>query len=133
MTQNNRVLGASVGRLEDHGLLTGSARFIDDLQLSGVLSAAFVRSPYAHATVNGIDTEQAAKTPGVVAVYTLSDLQPWLTDTRMAAGLPSRSFRLNVNPGVLAGDEVAYAGEPVALVIAASPACCRRRRRPGGS
>ena len=120
MTQNNRVLGASVGRLEDHGLLTGSARFIDDLQLSGVLSAAFVRSPYAHATVNGIDTEQAAKTPGVVAVYTLSDLQPWLTDTRMAAGLPSRSFRLNVNPGVLAGDEVAYAGEPVALVIAAS-------------
>ena len=120
MTQNNRVLGASVGRLEDHGLLTGSARFIDDLQLSGVLSAAFVRSPYAHAMVNGIDTEQALKTPGVVAVYTLSDLQPWLTDTRMAAGLPSRSFRLNANPGVLAGDEVAYAGEPVALVIAAS-------------
>ena len=120
MARNSSVLGASVNRLEDHGLLTGSARFIDDLQLSGTLHAAFVRSPYAHATVNGIDTEEAAKTPGVAAVYTLADLQPWLTDTRMAVALPSSSYRLDVNPGVLAGDEVAYAGEPVALVIAVS-------------
>ncbi len=117
---HNNVLGTSVRRLEDRGLLTGSARFIDDLQLSGTLSAAFVRSPYAHALVNGIDTEAASQAPEVVAVFTLSDLAPWLTDTRLAAGLPSGSFRLKVNPAVLAGDEVVYVGEPVAVVIAAS-------------
>lgn len=110
----------SVRRLEDHGLLTGSARFVDDLQLPGTLCAAFVRSPYGHALVNRTNTEQAAKAPGVVAVLTLSDLQPRLTDTRMATGLPSRSLRLDVKPGVLAGDEVVYAGEPVAVVIAGS-------------
>ena len=120
MTQNSRVLGASVRRLEDCGLLTGSARFIDDLQLPGSLSAAFVRSPYGHALVKRINTGEASQTPGVVAVYTLSDLQPSLTDTRMAAGLPGSSFRLDVKPGVLAGNEVVYAGEPVAVVIAAS-------------
>ena len=120
MTQKNNVLGASIGRLEDYGLLTGSARFIDDLQLSGTLHAAFVRSPYSHAMVNGIETGEAANTPGVAAVYTLADLQPRLTGARMAAGLPSRSYRLDVNPGVLAGNEVAYAGEPVAVVVAVS-------------
>ena len=120
MSQNSRVLATTVRRLEDYGLLTGSARFVDDLQLPGTLCAAFVRSPYGHALVNLINTEQAAKAPGVVAVHTLSDLQPLLTDTRMATGLPSRSFRLDVKPGVLGGDEVVYAGEPVAVVIACS-------------
>ena len=114
------MLGASVNRLEDHGLLTGSARFVDDLQLSGTLSAAFVRSPYAHAWIEQINTEEALKMSGVVAVYTLSDLKPWLTATRLATGLPSGSYRLKVNPGVLAGDEVVYVGEPVAVVIAIS-------------
>ena len=120
MTPNNSVLGASVSRLEDHGLLTGQSRFIDDLQLPGTLSAAFVRSPYGHALINGVNTEAACQVPGVAAVYTLTDLQPWLTDTRMATGLPSNSFRLDVNPRVLAADEVVYVGEPIAVVIATS-------------
>lgn len=110
----------SVRRLEDHGLLTGSARFVDDLQLPETLCAAFVRSPYGHSLVNQINTEEALKLPEVIAVYTLSDLRPRLTGTRMATGLPSRSLRLDVKPGVLAGDEVVYAGEPVAVVIACS-------------
>ncbi len=120
MTHNGRVLGASVGRLEDYGLLTGQARFIDDLQLPGALSAAFVRSPYSHALITGINTQAAFQIPGVAAVYTLSDLRPRLTDTRMDTGLPSSSFRLDARPGVLAADEVVYVGEPVAVVIAAS-------------
>ena len=120
MTPNNSVLGASVSRLEDHGLLTGQSRFIDDLQLPGTLSAVFVRSPYGHALINGVNTEAACQVPGVIAVYTLTDLQPWLTDTRMATGLPSNSFRLDVNPRVLAADEVVYVGEPIAVVIATS-------------
>ena len=120
MTQNNSVLGAPVGRLEDHGLLTGQARFIDDLQLPGTLSAAFVRSPYSHALITGINTQTALQIPGVAAVYTLSDLKHRLTGTRMDTGLPSSSFRLDARPGVLAADEVVYVGEPVAVVIAAS-------------
>ncbi len=120
MTENSSVLGAPVGRLEDHGLLTGQARFVDDLRLPGSLCAAFVRSPYSHALINGISTQAALQIPGVAAVYTLSDLQPRLTGTRMATGLPSSSIRLDVKPGVLAADEVVYVGEPVAVVIAAS-------------
>lgn len=119
-TPNDSYPGAPVRRLEDYGLLTGSARFVDDLQLPGTLCAAFVRSPYGHALVNWTNTEEAARAPGVVAVHTLSDLQPRLTGTRMATGLPSRSLRLDVKPAVLAGDEVVYAGEPVAVVIACS-------------
>ena len=79
MSQNSMVLGAPVPRLEDYGLLTGSARFVDDLQLPGTLCAAFVRSPYGHARVNRTNTEEAAEAPGVVAAHTLSDLQPQLT------------------------------------------------------
>ena len=120
LTPGARVLGESVRRLEDHGLLTGNARFIADLHLPGTLCAAFVRSPYSHALINEINTETAAQAPGVVAVYTLTDLEPRLTSARLAAGLPSGSFRLKVDPAVLAGDEVVYVGEAVAVVIAAS-------------
>ena len=120
LTPSGRVLGKSVRRLEDHGLLTGNARFIADLHLPGALSAAFVRSPYSHALINEIDTEAAAQAPGVVAVYSLTDLEPRLTSARLAAGLPSGSYRLKVDPAVLAGDEVVYVGEAVAVVIAAS-------------
>ena len=120
LSPSDRVLGKSVSRLEDHGLLTGNARFIADLHLPGALSAAFVRSPYSHALINKIDTETAAQAPGVVAVYSLADLAPRLTSARLAAGLPSGSYRLKVDPAVLAGDEVVYVGEAVAVVIAAS-------------
>ncbi len=120
MIPKNSGSGAPVRRLEDHDLLTGRARFVDDLQLPETLCAAFVRSPYSHALVNRINSEEAAKVPGVTAILTLSDLQPLLTNTRMATGLPSNSIRLDVKPQVLAGDEVVYAGEPVAVVIACS-------------
>ena len=61
-------IGARVPRLEDHALLTGSARFVDDIVSPGVLHAAFVRSPHPHALIRGIDAGAARAMPGVVAV-----------------------------------------------------------------
>ena len=63
-----RVLGARVKRLEDPRLLTGQGRYLDDIRLPGLLHAAFVRSPHAHARLSGVDASAALEVPGVVAV-----------------------------------------------------------------
>src|SRR5262245_43869271 len=118
--------GARTARVEDPALLTGKGRFIDDIALPGTLSAVFVRSPHAHATINSIDTRAARALPGVHAVYTLDDLMPHLTSERTPlgqsvreiAGLASRSLRENITPFVLVRDEVCYVGDPIAVVIA---------------
>jgi carbon-monoxide dehydrogenase large subunit len=120
MKSSNSPLGASINRLEDPALLTGEAHFVDDIQLPGTLAAVFVRSPYAHAVIEAIDTAPAAALPGVHAVYSIEDLRPYLASESMAIGLPSSSYRLEVNPRVLAAREVTYVGEPVTVVIADS-------------
>ena len=70
-----RYLGAHVKRLEDPRLLTGGGRFLDDLTLPGLLHAAFLRSPFAHAKITSIDVSAARATPGVVAVFTGDDMR----------------------------------------------------------
>src|SRR6266481_6041963 len=77
--QTTRYIGQSIKRLEDRPLLTGAGRFVADLQFSGMLEAAFVRSPHAHAAIRGIDTSGARRYPGVHAVLTLADLAPLLS------------------------------------------------------
>ena len=69
-----RFFGAPVKRNEDRRLLTGQALFIDDVELPGMLHAAFLRSQVAHARIKRIDVSRALKRPGVVAVYTADDL-----------------------------------------------------------
>ena len=66
--------GARVTRLEDPALLSGRGRFVDDVKITGVLQACFVRSPYAHARVHGIDAKAALAIPGVHAVIAANDL-----------------------------------------------------------
>ncbi len=68
--------GARVARLEDPALLTGRARFVDDIKLAGTLEACFVRSPHPHARIRAIDTTAARAMPGVHAVLTADDLPP---------------------------------------------------------
>ena len=119
-------LGASVLRIEDPLLLTGRGTYIDDIKIPGTLSAAFVRSPHAHAGIGRIDTSVARALPGVHAVYTLADLRPHLTSERTPlgqsirelVGLASRALREDITPFVLARDEVCYVGDPIAVVIA---------------
>jgi carbon-monoxide dehydrogenase large subunit len=109
-------IGAPIRRKEDVRFLTGTATYVDDIKLAGMLHAAVLRSPHAHAWVRGIDTTRALAMPGVTAVYTWDDI------AALAKPIPIRVFAL---PGLerclqypLARDKVRYVGEPVAVVIA---------------
>jgi carbon-monoxide dehydrogenase large subunit len=105
------ILGNPVRRREDPRLVSGHGRYVDDVPAEGGLVAVFVRSPYAHARVNGIDTSAAASMPGVAGVYTDASL-----------GLrPAKGFPAVPDPFVrpfLARDVVRFVGEPVAVVVA---------------
>src|SRR5262249_58451884 len=69
------VVGTRVLRREDAPILTGRARYIDDLVIHGAYSARLVRSPYAHARIVSIDTSGAAAMDGVIGVFTGADLR----------------------------------------------------------
>jgi carbon-monoxide dehydrogenase large subunit len=122
-------VGASVRRKEDPRLITGSSTYIDDLQLVGMVHVAIVRSPHAHARINGIDSSAALAMPGVVAVITAADLAPVLQSKYSGQGggggpaaeggglaEPSSIPEPPVEP--LALKKVRYVGEPVAAVVA---------------
>jgi carbon-monoxide dehydrogenase large subunit len=111
-----RLTGTSVRRVEDRRLLTGRGRFVDDVRLPGMLHAAFVRSPHAHARLLGVDTSEALAVPGVQAVLTDADLRALVADLD-----PTQMPNL-VAPAhpALAREKVRFVGEPVAVVIAES-------------
>ena len=69
----NVKIGQSVLRNEDFRFLTGQGTYIDDIRVDGLTHAAFLRSPHAHATINGIDTSAAEALTGVLAVVTGAD------------------------------------------------------------
>ncbi len=111
-------LGASVLRIEDLPLLTGSARFAADLSLRHQLHMRVVRSPVAYGKISGIDVSGAFSLPGVEAVWTAAD----------ALDIPVIDFRMPMISGVdsyrqpvLAREFVHYVGEPVAVVLAEDP------------
>src|SRR5258708_32658867 len=110
--------GARVTRLEDPALLSGRGRFVDDVKLSGVLHACFVRSPYAHARVHGIDAKAALAMPGVHAVIAANDLPDPMSRQAMPMLLPNPSISALCTQHALARAEVYYVGQPVAVVIA---------------
>ena len=109
-------------RVEDATLLRGRGRFVDDIALPGLLHASFVRSPVAHARLNGIDVGAARALPGVRAVFTYRDLRPVIGYDRIPLALPVAAIRHHVDPSWLAEKELCFAGEPVAVVVAESRA-----------
>ena len=115
-------MGRPVLRLEDGKLLRGGGRFIDDIELPGLLHACFVRSPVAHARLTGVDKDKARALPGVRAVLTYRELRPHLTCDRVPLALPVPAVRFHVDPHYLAHDELCYVGEPMALAVAESRA-----------
>jgi aerobic carbon-monoxide dehydrogenase large subunit len=115
----SELIGARVGRLEDWALLTGSARFVDDLASPGVLDAAFARSPHPHALVRGVDATAARALPGVIAVLSLDDLAPVLKQRRMMRTSNSGTRLDQSWAFALANGEVSFVGEPVAIIVAA--------------
>jgi carbon-monoxide dehydrogenase large subunit len=111
-------VGQPLKRKEDPRLITGRAKYVDDLTPAGTLWCSFVRSTEAHAKITSIDTSEAKAAPGVVAVYTGEDL----ADLGIGGALPMAW----VPPGVevrnhdhwpLAVGEVNHVGDPVAVVI----------------
>ena len=104
------ILGTRVLRTEDPALLTGSARYLNDLDLPGKLHAVFVRSEVAHATLGPVHTEDALATPGVVAVLTAAEL-----------GVAPHHGFVVVHPDFarppLADGVVRFVGEAIAIVV----------------
>src|SRR5271169_600878 len=117
-----RFFGAPIKRNEDKKLLTGQALFIDDVELPGMLHAAFLRSQVAHARIKHIDVSRARKHPGVVAVYTADDLGPyWKPGPLLVPPPPISGIVFNPRTQVpLAKDKVRHVGEPLAVVLAQS-------------
>src|SRR5262245_9578632 len=114
------LLGRSVPRLEDAKLLRGAGRFVDDLDLPGLLHATFVRSPIAHGRIRRVEATKARALPGVQSILTHAELRPGLACDRIPLALPLPAIRFHVDPYALARDEVCYVGEPIALVVAES-------------
>ncbi|MDW3213694.1 MAG: xanthine dehydrogenase family protein molybdopterin-binding subunit [Ilumatobacteraceae bacterium] len=105
------ILGNRVTRTEDPGLLTGSRRYVGDLELDRPLHAVFVRSDIAHGTINSIDVDEARSMPGVVAVWTATDL-----DVAPHHGFAKIDDAFVRPP--LATDKVRFVGEAYAVVFA---------------
>ena len=112
-----RVFGSGIRRREDPRLLTGTARYTGDMTLPGMVHAAVLRSPHAHARIRGIDVSRAQQAPGVVAVFTGADTDAGLKCIPCAWLLPNAG--LNIAPyKAIAIDVVRYVGDAVAVVVA---------------
>ena len=112
MSAGRRWVGTAVPRKEDEALLTGRARFIDDMEpVPGLRHAALLRSPHPHAEIRSIDVSRAAACPGVYGVLTGADI------AAATRPIPS-AVRVPIDYYPIAVDKVRYAGEPVALVAA---------------
>jgi carbon-monoxide dehydrogenase large subunit len=112
-------VGKSRLRKEDARLITGRTRWTDNISLPGMLHLAVLRSPMAHARIVKIDTSAALSMPGVVAVYTATDLDPDGTIALPCAWPITPDMKHPRRP-VLAVDRVNFAGEGVAVVLAMS-------------
>ncbi len=110
-------IGHSVRRKEDDRFIQGAGRYLDDIQLPGMLHMAILRSPIAHGRILSIDTSEAEATDGVVAVVTGEMLA--------AHGLAWMPTLSGDTQAVLATDKVRYQGQEVAAVIATDPYVAR--------
>ncbi len=113
------MIGSRLPRLEDHALLTGRGRFVDDVAIAEPLHAAFVRSPHPHALILAVRAAAAQALPGVFAVLTLDDLASAMARRRMVRTSNSGTPLDRCWAFALADGEVSYVGEPVAIVLAA--------------
>jgi carbon-monoxide dehydrogenase large subunit len=121
-------VGAAVRRKEDFRFITGKGQYTDDISRPGETRAVFVRSPHAHAKIKAVDTSTASKMPGVLAVLTGAELAVdkvgnlicgWMIHSK--DGSP---MKMAPHPAIAAG-KACYVGDPVAVVVAETPAQAR--------
>jgi carbon-monoxide dehydrogenase large subunit len=120
VSSRNAYVGSPIERLEDHRLLRGEGKFVGDIAAPGMLHAAILRSPVAHARIAAIDVAAALASPGVRAVLTERDIDGPVPviDTRVLAVPEIAPY---AQP-VIARGTVRYVGEPIAVVVAGSAA-----------
>ena len=132
-TEAQRYVGGGVLRKEDPELITGQARFIDDITLPGMVWLGIVRSPYAHARITSVDVTRARAAEGVVAAFSGADLKDeWAAALPCAWPIQTRSFPTPTdedarmpNHWPLATEKVRFAGDGVAVVVADSRAAAK--------
>ena len=112
-----KFIGDRLLRKEDPRLVQGQGRYVGDITLPGMLHAAIVRSPHAHARIVAIDTSRALEAPGVAGVLTFADLGD---AARAFAIVPLHAALRGKNFSMLAGDRARFVGEAVAVVLAES-------------
>jgi aerobic carbon-monoxide dehydrogenase large subunit len=111
-----RLFGAPIKRREDPRLLSGQGRYVDDIDLPGMLHAAVLRSPHAHARIRAIDVGDVLALEGVLNVLTHEDVQ--LPGGRTPLLIPHDALARGRTQYVLAKDQVNYVGEAIAVVVA---------------
>ncbi len=109
--QRGPWVGRAIRRREDTAPLTGTGTFVDDVKLPGMLHAAVLRSPFAHAVIRSVDTGAASEMPGVVAVLSGAD-------ARRYVGAAAAFCNEPIEQDAIAVDRVRFAGEAVAVVAA---------------
>ncbi|MCB1365243.1 MAG: xanthine dehydrogenase family protein molybdopterin-binding subunit [Rhodobacteraceae bacterium] len=120
--------GQPVRRVEDVRFLTGQGRYVEDIAPEGALHALVFRSPVAHARIVALDVAAARAAPGVHLVLTLADMEAAGIDVAMAATvIDNRDGTRGAAPErpMLARDRVRFVGEPVAMIVAETPAQAR--------
>ena len=113
------TFGSGIRRREDPRLITGTATYTDDIVVPGMLHAAMLRSPYAHARIQSIDTSAAEAASGVVAVFTHKDTDGEIAPAPCAWLLPNSGLSI-ADYHCIAKDTVRYVGDIVAVVVAES-------------
>jgi carbon-monoxide dehydrogenase large subunit len=121
-----RYVGGGVLRKEDPELVTGQGRYVDNISLPGMLWMGVVRSPFAHARINGVEFSRAREMPGVVALLSGEDLAgEWAAGLPCAWPISTRKFPdpSTEDPRVpdhfpLTRDKARFAGDAVAVVVA---------------
>jgi carbon-monoxide dehydrogenase large subunit len=114
-----RAVGAPVKRKEDSKLLTGRARYVDDISVPGMAWMAVVRSPYAHARIQSVDLTAAREAGGVVAAFSGADLADDWQASLPTAWVPTEDTN-HPNHRPLAVDKARFVGDGVAVVVAES-------------
>jgi CO/xanthine dehydrogenase Mo-binding subunit len=112
-----KFIGDRLLRKEDPRLVQGRGRYVGDITLPGMLHAAIVRSPHAHARIGAIDAERARRTPGVAGVVTYAELGE---AARPLPIVPPHAALRGKNFHLLASDRARFVGEAVAVVLADS-------------
>ena len=112
-----KFIGDRLRRKEDPRLVQGRGRYVGDITLPGMLDAAIVRSPHAHARIVGIDASRALAAPGVAGALTHADLGD---AARPFAIIPPHAALRGKNFSMLASDRARFVGEAVAVVLADS-------------